>query len=152
MSQAAFDQQMANAKRRNVPFLFSYEEWVAWWVSSLGPDWQQKRGCKKGQYCMARIGDRGAYEPSNVKCILHGENVSDAALNNVIAFGEASGHAVLTASGARDIFLSKESRIVLAARYGITIATITDIRARRTWRRATTGLVRENLLGRNQWK
>jgi len=62
------------ARRRGIDFKFTFEEWVAWWEMHLGPDWLEKRGCKKGQYVMARNGDVGPYETRNVKCITCQDN------------------------------------------------------------------------------
>jgi hypothetical protein len=146
-----YGEHKANAARRGILFTFSYDEWVAWWVAALGPDWLARRGCSKGKYCMARRGDAGPYAPENVLCILHGENVSDAASNDTIAFGESAGHARLDVAAVQDIFLSTDRRDVLAARYRVSLGTICGIRARHTWRRATAALSRKSLLGRNQW-
>jgi hypothetical protein len=66
-----------HAKERGIPFLFTLKEWTAWWEKELGPDWFQKRGCKAGEYVMARLGDEGPYAPDNVKCILHTSNSSE---------------------------------------------------------------------------
>lgn len=73
-ARAAFRSQRNFAKQREVAFLFTFEGWVDWWEEQLGPDWQAKRGCRRGQYVMARFGDRGPYRRSNVKCILVEDN------------------------------------------------------------------------------
>ena len=72
----AFDSQKGAAKDRGIDFNFSVDEWVAWWVQHLGQDWMKMRGCRRGQYVMARKKDAGAYEPSNVECILCEDNHS----------------------------------------------------------------------------
>lgn len=100
---------------------------------------------------MARLGDSGAYTEMNVKCILHADNVTDAAANNTVAYGELHGRSVLTEDLARRLFLSPEKMIRLSELYGVSVGTINDIRSRRTWRRATAGLTRRDLKGRNQW-
>ena len=56
-------QQMYNAKRRNIPFEISFDEWCYIWEQS--GKWNQ-RGRGKGKYCMSRIGDTGSYSVNNV--------------------------------------------------------------------------------------
>jgi hypothetical protein len=67
--------QLNRAKDRGVPFLLSFEEWCDIWQSS--GKWEQ-RGRLRGQYVMARFGDTGPYERSNVKICLVGENVAES--------------------------------------------------------------------------
>lgn len=70
----------AQAYRRNIPFNMSLLDWVYWWrseIAKLGPN--VKRGAKGNQYVMARIGDKGAYEIGNVKCITRAENAREGA-------------------------------------------------------------------------
>jgi hypothetical protein len=64
-----FAQHRRDSKKRKIEFNFSFEEWCVWWEANLGPDWFRKRGSKRGQYVMARLGDKGPYNPKNVKCI-----------------------------------------------------------------------------------
>ena len=52
-----------NAKKRNIDFFLSYDEWLNIWIQSGK---LHLRGPKKGQYCMARIGDIGPYSIGNV--------------------------------------------------------------------------------------
>jgi len=70
----AFRQQKASARRRGLRFEFTYDEWVAWWQHHLGDDWMSKKGCRRGQYVMARFKDKGPYTWSNTKCILSEDN------------------------------------------------------------------------------
>lgn len=65
----AYDQQRSHARQRGIVWQFTFEEWVAWWLKSLGPDWFSRRGKHKGQFCMARCGDVGPYSLKNVKCV-----------------------------------------------------------------------------------
>jgi hypothetical protein len=55
-----------NAKTRGVPFRLTFEEWLKIWEDSghLG-----ESGSYRGQYHMARFGDKGAYEVGNVRII-----------------------------------------------------------------------------------
>ncbi len=52
-----------NAKKRNIDFFLTFDEWLDIWTRSGKLD---MRGRKKGQYCMARIGDIGPYAIGNV--------------------------------------------------------------------------------------
>lgn len=62
------------AKQRGIPFLLTFEEWLGIWLDS--GKWLE-RGWNKGQYVMARIGDKGAYEIGNVYICLSEENRAD---------------------------------------------------------------------------
>lgn|SRR5215472_11376418 len=66
-----YEQHRRNARKYNVPFLLSFEEWYDIWISS--GHWNQ-RGQRSDQYCMARYWDQGAYEVSNVRIITNHEN------------------------------------------------------------------------------
>ena len=151
MSLKAFNEQRHNANRRGIPFLLTYDQWLNWWVTALGPDWKKLRGRTKRKYCMARNNDAGAYEIDNIKCIRHSENITDAAVNNTIAYGIKAGHAVLTENAVVDIYTSNNTMQQLAEHYGISLGTVNDIRAGRTWRRATSATQRTSLRGRNHW-
>ncbi len=145
-AKTAFENQFYSAKSRGIPLLFSFAEWVSWWENALGADWFEKRGCTKGKFCMARLGDKGAYEPSNVICILHTDNVIDAASNDTIAYGTRLPQTVLNEEIARNIYLSMSTNSQLSELYGVCRATIRAVRSRRNWRRATAGLEQKTLL------
>ena len=70
----AYGKQMASAKKRGIEFELTLSEWVDWWEKQLGKDWFEKRGCRKGQYVMARPGDTGPYRLGNIECVLAEEN------------------------------------------------------------------------------
>jgi len=70
----AFNDHKNGAKKRGIPFLFTFDEWVAIWRNSGKSD---QRGPWKGQYVMARFGDKGGYEPGNVKIVTNGENSAE---------------------------------------------------------------------------
>lgn len=53
-----FTRHKANAKRRGVPFLFTFEDWLGCWRAS---GYWRVPG-----YVMCRLGDVGAYERGNV--------------------------------------------------------------------------------------
>jgi len=67
----AFIKHRSVAKQRGIEFLFTFEEWIAIWRDS--GRWTE-RGCRKGQYCMARFGDKGPYATGNVRICLVTEN------------------------------------------------------------------------------
>src|ERR1700719_1184871 len=77
-----------HAKERGNDFLFSFDDWVAWWKKNLGSDWLKKRGPYKGQYVMARNGDKGPYVEWNVECKQSQENIKERVPNP--NFGEAN--------------------------------------------------------------
>lgn len=63
--------QRLSAKKRKVPFNLTFDQWVTIWNES--GHWHE-RGRRKGQYVMARLGDKGAYEVGNVKIITVRQN------------------------------------------------------------------------------
>lgn len=70
----AFYQQRAAAKMRGVAFDLTFEQWFAIWSRSGK---LSDRGCKTGQYVMARYNDVGPYAVGNVKIIRHAENTQE---------------------------------------------------------------------------
>jgi hypothetical protein len=63
-----------NAARRGVPFNLTFEQW--WDIWERSGKWE-KRGNRRGQYCMARNGDLGAYEIGNVRIERHETNTAE---------------------------------------------------------------------------
>jgi hypothetical protein len=61
--------QRRNAERRGIEFCLSFEWWCEIWRRHFS-----KRGRNRGQYVMARRGDRGPYRLGNVKIITIEEN------------------------------------------------------------------------------
>ena len=66
-----FWKHKGRAKERNIPFLLTFEEWWKIWEDS---GYWHERGHRKGQYVMARFGDKGPYATWNVKIITNREN------------------------------------------------------------------------------
>ena len=64
---SAYHNHRIRAKRRGIPFLLTYVEWMEIWMDS--GKWHRKGHCR-GQYCMARYGDKGGYEVGNVRICL----------------------------------------------------------------------------------
>ena len=64
-----YNDHKARSRKRQIPFNLTYKEWVDIWGSKIA-----QRGSKPHEYCMARLGDIGAYEIGNVKIITNREN------------------------------------------------------------------------------
>ena len=64
-----------HAKRRNVPFEISFEDWLKIWLDS--GHWLE-RGPKGNQYCMSRFKDQGSYAVGNVFIQTNAGNISDS--------------------------------------------------------------------------
>jgi hypothetical protein len=74
LAKRAYRSQARKAKQRGIEFELTLDEWLDWWEQQLGKDWFEKRGCRKGQYVMARPGDEGPYALGNIECVLAEEN------------------------------------------------------------------------------
>lgn len=96
----AWRAQMHSANCRGIPFRFTLLGWSIWWrieLKKIGP--HAMRGRQRDCYVMARKGDRGPYEPANVKCIKPLESARDrdpddkaAAVVRIAAVRAANGH------------------------------------------------------------
>ena len=62
----AYADQRQSAKKRGIPFLFTYVQWSEWWLTD---DRWSRRGRKAGQFQMGRKDIAGPYSPDNVVCI-----------------------------------------------------------------------------------
>lgn len=82
----AYKRQKYDAAKRGIEFEFEFEEWLTWWEQQLGPDWIKLRGCRKGQFCMARKGDKGPYASWNVDCLTTTQNHKEQAANGLCGF------------------------------------------------------------------
>lgn len=71
----AYRKQYQAAAIRRIAFGLSFCEWLRVWVDSGK---LKERGCRRGQYVMARLKDRGAYRLGNVHIITHADNVREA--------------------------------------------------------------------------
>lgn len=65
----AYNQQKGDAKKRGIEFKLTFEDWINWWGADI-----VNRGVGSNKLVMARIGDVGAYELSNIKKITFGDN------------------------------------------------------------------------------
>jgi hypothetical protein len=73
----AYRKQYQAAAIRKIDFTLSFGEWLYVWVESGKLN---RRGCRRGQYVMARHKDRGAYRLGNVRIITNAENLREAHL------------------------------------------------------------------------
>ncbi len=77
-----YKMQKQNALAREIPFLLSFEQWLAVWTDS-GKLEQRGRGASK--FCMCRYNDVGAYEVENVFIGTGRENVRAGNLGKVLS-------------------------------------------------------------------
>jgi len=126
----AFELHRNGATRdRGIPFEFTFEEWVAWWVSNLGEDWFNKRGRRKHEYVMARKGDKGPYAPWNVDCKTQSENAREQT--------KKIRTSKLSEADVRKIYLSRATYSKLARTFGVKVDAVEDIKWKHTWRHIT---------------
>lgn len=69
-----FGTHKSGARRRGIPFLLTFSEWLDIWEES---GHLAVRGRRRGQYAMARYGDKGPYAVGNVRIILAEENAAE---------------------------------------------------------------------------
>lgn len=136
----AFITQKDNAKKRKIEFCFAYEEWVAWWEANLGPDWFKKRGCRRGQYVMARNGDKGPYAAGNVRCVTTEINKKEQAANGLSGIkkgqmvGEKHHQARLCEQDIKTLRTSKLNPHVLAKQFAIDVVSVKRIQRGDSWK------------------
>jgi hypothetical protein len=120
----AFLNQRKRAKQRGIEFHFTFEEWKLWWEDNLGSDWFKLRGKRVGQYVMARNGDKGPYEASNVKCITAIKNIQECVKchrhGRPNGTGGPIGSRILTSEDIKFIFYSRNLQKDIAKKYGIS--------------------------------
>lgn len=75
-----YDAHKGVAKQRGILFRLSFEDWFGIWSKS--GHWDE-RGSHKGQYCMSRFGDLGAYEIGNVFIQRIEQNIKDAHIGKI---------------------------------------------------------------------
>jgi hypothetical protein len=78
ITRLAYHSHKGRAKRNNIGFHFTYEQWREWWQTELdkiGPD--AKRGKDAGRYVMCRYNDEGSYKIDNVYCGSLKHNAND---------------------------------------------------------------------------
>lgn len=67
--------QRNNAKKRNIEWQLTFDEWITWWLNT---GHYHERGRGKGKYLMSRYGDTGPYSLDNIFCNLHSQNIIEA--------------------------------------------------------------------------
>ena len=125
-----FYAQKSGAKKRGIPFRFTYKSWSQWWEKQLGPEWKTLRGSNGKDYCMARHGDKGPYAIDNVKCITRIENTKEGSHCG----GEEHPSAKLNWEKVDYIRKSTLSQRRLAKLFKVNHSTIKDILKHKTWK------------------
>lgn len=69
-----YENHRKRALRAGIEFTLSFGEWLAIWKASGK---LAERGQRRGQYVMARYGDKGPYSIENVKIITCTENIKE---------------------------------------------------------------------------
>jgi hypothetical protein len=67
----SYGEHRQNAKKRNILFLLTYDQWLEIWTASKH---LHERGPRRNQYVMARFGDKGPYAVGNVDIVTAEEN------------------------------------------------------------------------------
>jgi hypothetical protein len=88
-----FARHRENAKRRGVPFLLTYAQWLEVWLES--GHWHE-RGNGPDEYVMHRVGDRGAYKQGNVYIDTNARNLALANSTSVLPGGPRYRHTART--------------------------------------------------------
>lgn len=145
---AKFRSHRDRANKYGIEFQFTYEEWVGWWETHLGPDWMKYRGRRSCDYVMGRKGDIGPYHPDNVMCITASQNAKmarageiqsvDQRLKNSIANRSMrNARAKLTDVQVIEIFNTLAPISVLARRYKVSRPVIKGIKTGKNWSHVT---------------
>lgn len=132
-----FGCQKGAARQRGIAFEITLEEWIAWWITNLGPAWQDKRGRAVGQYCMARKGDNGPYALWNIECILSTENTRYA--NS----GENSAKSKISNKTALEIFKAEGTNSEIAKKFGVAQGVVNGIKCKKYYRKITADFPRK---------
>ena len=78
-SKQQYHNHKARAKRKQIPFELTFDEWLHIWTESGHYD---NKGTKRGQYVMSRYGYKGGYTIGNVHIQTVGENTKEAFTTN----------------------------------------------------------------------
>ena len=125
----SFYNHRLSAKHRGIKFLLTFEQWWIIWQDS---GYWKERGRLKGQYVMARKGDKGPYAIGNVKIIKVEENIEE----RVTPRGSATTVSKITEDDVRKIrsLDGKMKRPLVAKMFGLNIWHVRDIQKRRAWK------------------
>jgi hypothetical protein len=83
-AKSRYNDQKGSAFKRNIPFLFTFEEWDQWWLSR-NIDREIPQGKDANCWCMCRYNDSGSYEANNVYLDTNSNNVK---LRNKLYWGK----------------------------------------------------------------
>ena len=75
-----YSAQKQNARRRGIPFEFTYDTWIEWWGNDIN-----LRGKGAEKLVMARNEDQGPYHPNNVYKDTNSNNVSLGNKNKIFS-------------------------------------------------------------------
>jgi hypothetical protein len=141
-----FGEQVGNARRRGIPWTLTFDEWWAVWEAS--GKWPE-RGRLRGQFCMSRYGDTGAYAVGNVFIQGRCENDSEREAKKSSEYrrtyalrGSKHRWSILNEQQVEDIrvrLAAGEKGRAIAAEFGVLETTISNIKCGRTWRKLTDG-------------
>jgi len=135
----AWQAHKTDAKQRGIPFYFKFESWVAWWEKELGPNWQNLRGCRRGQYVMARLADKGPYHPRNVRCVL--AEINQLEYNMLRKPQTRNQRPKLSKNTVVEIFKSSLTHSELAAIHNVAKYQVAYIKRRKYYRTYTDELI-----------
>lgn len=137
-AKAAFKRQQWDAANRRIEFLFTFENWCHWWETHLGQDWLELRGCKKGQFVMARFKDKGPYAPWNVRPLTVEMNHVEYNIHHNAPKGKQRGR--LKESLIKAVFLADGEYEEIAQRFGIERFRVHCIKTKKYYRNVTDNL------------
>lgn len=151
-----YSEHKASAEQRSIVFRLAFIEWFRIWIES--GKWHL-RGCRKGQYVMARFNDSGPYAIGNVRIVKQEENHYEAHPNQVYRTGshetlslatrgDKNGNSKLSNADVlqiRNIFIDRSpifGALALSKRYGVTTTAIHDIINNKSWKHLPATTVR----------
>ncbi len=112
---------MYAAKKRNVDFELTFDEWYNWWLSN-GVDKNATplsfNRLQKDELCMCRKNDQGAYNLTNIYCATRSQNSRDGIKAGGIKIAGANKKTIITPLG------KFESLTAAAKAYNRDITTI----------------------------
>lgn len=95
---------------------------------------QYCRPLKDGEMVRHTCHNRACVNPNHLMAGTHKENMSDSVADRKFAYGSQNGQSKLSESQAKDIYYDNETIPVIAKKYGISRATVYNIKSRKTWK------------------
>lgn len=96
--------------------------------------WELANGSTNGLYVLHRCDNRRCVNPDHLFLGTFHDNMNDMVSKSRQAFGDRSGRRKLSASEVREIRALSGTCAELGKKFGVSDATISDIRRRRSWR------------------